>query len=240
MAAAHVFVASLDRPELDADDRHHLERVLRLRPGEEITVGDGAGGCRTCRFGPTLEPLDDVRREPRAEPVITVGFALVKGGRPEWIVQKLTEVGVDKVVPFVAARSVVRWEGIRVERGVARLRKVAREAAMQSRRLWLPEVEWVETFSAAGRGPGTAVADRDGDPPSLTATTVLVGPEGGWAPEERGAGLPVVALGPNVLRSETAALVAGVLWSAMRARLVAGGDVALVRDQVARRPGLGR
>jgi len=106
----HAFVADLDRPVLDDHDRHHFERVVRLRAGDALTVSDGQGGWRSCRFGEELEPVDEVASVARPEPAVTVAFALVKGERPEWVTQKLTELGVDTIVPFTAARSVVRWD----------------------------------------------------------------------------------------------------------------------------------
>ena len=219
---AHAFVADLDAPELDPADRHHLERVLRLRPGDEITVSDGRGGWRTCRLGPPgLEPLDGVRHDPRPSPEIAVAFALVKGERPEWAVQKLTELGVDRIVPFAAARSVVRGEGERAARQAERLRRVAREAAMQCRRTWLPEVEDVMTFDEVAARPGAVLADREGTPPSLPGGPVLVGPEGGWSDEERAREIPRMALGEHVMRAETAAVAAAAVLGALRAGLVA-------------------
>jgi len=135
-------------------------------------------------------------------------------------VQKLTELGVDRIVPFAAARSVARWDGDRAERHVARLRKVAREAAMQCRRAHLPVVDDVVDFATAAAIPGACLADAGGAPPSLDRAVVLVGPEGGWSDEERSAGLPTVGLGAHVLRAETAALTAGALLGALRAGLV--------------------
>jgi 16S rRNA (uracil1498-N3)-methyltransferase len=220
LARAHAFVADLQRPELDPDDRHHLERVLRLHPGDELTVSDGAGGWRACRFGPTLEPVGDVARDPRPSPPLTVAFALVKGERPEWAVQKLTELGVDRIVAFAAARSVVRWEPARAAHQAERMRRVAREASMQCRRTWLPEVEDVTVFDEVAARPGAVLADREGAPPSIPRGPVLVGPEGGWSPEEAGAGLPLMALGTHVLRAETAAVAAAALLGALRAGLV--------------------
>jgi 16S rRNA (uracil1498-N3)-methyltransferase len=219
-ARAHAFVVDLDSPELDADDRHHLERVLRLRPGEEITVSDGRGGWRACRLGPALEPLGAVVAEPRPSPEITVAFALVKGERPEWAVQKLTELGVDRILPFAAARSVVRWDGEQAVRQAARLRRVAREAAMQCRRTWLPEVEEVTGFDEVAGRPGAVLADRDGAAPSLPGGPVLVGPEGGWSAEELARDLPRMALGDHVLRAETAAVAVAAVLGALRAGLV--------------------
>jgi 16S rRNA (uracil1498-N3)-methyltransferase len=220
-AAAHVFVADLDQPALDAADRHHLERVLRLRTGEEITVSDGSGGWRRCAFGRTLEPLGGVAREPRPVPPITVAFAPVKGDRPEWTVQKLTELGADRIIPFVAARSVVRWPSDRARAQVERLRRIAREAASQSRRVWLPEVEELSTFGDLAACRGATLAHPDGGLPSL-APLVLVGPEGGWSDEELGAGLARMRLGAHILRAETAAVAACTLLAALRAGIIPG------------------
>jgi 16S rRNA (uracil1498-N3)-methyltransferase len=222
--AAHAFVADLDAPELEQDDRHHLERVLRLRPGQAVTVADGAGGWRTCAWtgAGRIEPCHPVVREPAPSPPVTVGFALTKGERPEWVVQKLTEAGVDRIVAFVAARSVVRWDDQKAAAQARRWRRVAREAAMQSRRSRLPVVDEVAPGAAtvAGTTGGVALAEPGGGPVSLERPTVLVGPEGGWTDEELGLGLPTVGLGPTVLRAETAALSAGLLLCALRAGVV--------------------
>jgi 16S rRNA (uracil1498-N3)-methyltransferase len=216
---AHVFVADLADPQLDDADRHHLERVLRLRAGEEVTVSDGRGGWRRCTFGAggDLQPEGEVEQRPQPAPAITVAFALTKGDKPELTVQKLTELGVDRIVPFVAARSVVRWDDERAARQVERLRRVAREAGMQSRRAHLPEVAEVADFATVARLPGAVLADAGGQPPALATPAVLVGPEGGWSDEERAAGLPCAGLGDHVLRAETAAITAAALWTALRA-----------------------
>lgn len=223
----HVFVVDVDAPALDDDDRHHIERVLRTRDGEEVTVADGRGRWRRCvlRGGGVLEPIAHVERVEWPSPPITIAFALTKGDRPELTVQKLTELGVDRIVPFTAARSVARWDGDRAVRHVERLRKVAREAAMQSRRAWLPEVADLATFDETAGLPGSALADAGGAPPSVDHQIVLIGPEGGWAPEER-AGRPTVGLGEHVLRAETAAIAAAALLAAIRSRwVIATGSI---------------
>jgi 16S rRNA (uracil1498-N3)-methyltransferase len=221
-AAAHVFVDDLESLSLDADDAHHLERVLRLRPGQMVTASDGAGGWRRCAWTAAgLAPDGPIDADPRPDPPVTIGFAVPKGDRPEWIVQKLTEVGVDRIVPLAAARGVVRWDDAKAARNVERLRKVAREAAMQSRRAWLPVVDDVTTparLYEAGGG-SAALAQPGGAALSLAVPTILVGPEGGWAPEEW-AGRRSVGLGPTVLRTETAAVTAGILLTALRAGIV--------------------
>lgn len=220
-ASAHVFVADLDGPELDDDDRHHLGRVLRLRIGERVTVGDGAGSWRAAVWtGSGVDPTGEVQRVARPGPPITIAFALTKGDKPELVVQKLTEVGVDDIVAFPAARSVVRWDDDRRTRHLHRLERVVREAAMQSRRAWLPTVSIAASFAAVARHPGAALADLDGDPPSLARPVVLVGPEGGWSDDERATVTARVGLGDAVLRAETAALTAGALLTALRSGLV--------------------
>src|SRR5436189_181101 len=125
-ARAHAFVADVESPELGPDDRHHLERVLRLRPGDELTVADGAGRWRRCRFGPVVEVDGDVEVEP---------------------------------------------------------------------------------------------------PPAPALTCLLVGPEGGWTDEELALAPARVALGPTVLRAETAAVAGAVLLAGLRAGLVATANL---------------
>ena len=199
--------------------------MLRLRPGDGVTVSDGAGGRLACRFGPRLETVGEVERVARQVPQITVAFAVVKGQRPEWAVQKLTELGVDRIVPILSARSVVRWPAGESASQLTRLRRVAREAAVQSRRVWLPVVGTVARFETVAAERGACVAHPGGGPPSLHRPVLLVGPEGGWDEAELAvAGPATVGLGPSVLRTETAAVVAGTLLCALRAGIVRSGD----------------
>ena len=218
-SAAHVFVDSLHTPTLNSDDQHHLARVLRLRAGESVSVSDGQGRWRSCRFvsADVLEPDTEIETVDRAAPEITIGFALPKGDRPEWIVQKLTEIGVDHVIVLHAERSVVRWEPDRAERNIAKLVKVAREASMQSRRVWLPTVSGPLRADQV-IGEAVSLAEPDGDALTLAATTVLIGPEGGWTPNELNITASHVSLGKSILRVETAALVAAANLSALRDR----------------------
>lgn len=236
-AAVQVFVDDVAHPVLSADDLHHVGRVLRLRAGEEIIVSDGAGRWARSRWqgGDTdaLIAVHDeagpggdggVQYEPGPAPSLTVAFAPTKGERPEWVVQKLTELGIDRIVPLVSERTVVRWEGARRQGAVARLRRVAREAAAQCRRVWLPEVSDVVAFGELGRlgGAGEVVlAQLSGDRPSLAQRVVAVGPEGGWSAAELGSGLPTVGFGLSVLRAETAAVTAGALMVSLRTGTVA-------------------
>jgi 16S rRNA (uracil1498-N3)-methyltransferase len=215
----HVFVTDLDEPVLDERDRHHLARVLRLRDGDALTLSDGKGAWRPARFGDEIEPAGPVERVAEPAPRLCVGFALVKGERPELIVQKLTELGIDRIVPFTAERSVVRWDQERAAHHTERLRRVAREAAMQSHRCWLPDVADLADLAGLVAG-GAVLADRDGGPLPDPLRPVLVGPEGGWTDGERASATGRVALGPHVLRVETAAIAAGALLAAVRAEVV--------------------
>jgi 16S rRNA (uracil1498-N3)-methyltransferase len=158
-----------------------------------------------------------VLSEEAARPTLTVGFAVVKGDRPDLVVRALTEIGIDRMVPLQCTRSVVRWTGDRGHEAVERLRRVVRSAGMQSRRVWLPEVSDVrEIGDLLGDGSDVALA-VPGAVDAIDAAarpTVLVGPEGGWTAEELASAAGSVAqvgLGPHVLRSGTAAIVAGVL-----------------------------
>jgi 16S rRNA (uracil1498-N3)-methyltransferase len=236
-ASAQVFVDDPARPQLADGDAHHLGRVLRLRPDEEVIVSDGAGHWARTRWPGGdpggLVPLTDgtgpggdgrVLFEEAATPALTVAFAPTKGEKPEWVVQKLTELGIDRVVPLVSERSVVHWSGARGQASVERLRRVAREACAQCRRVWLPEITEVMEFGALSTlgAPGeVGLAQLSGDPLRTTQLVVAVGPEGGWSVGELTAGLPTVGFGLSVLRAETAAVTAGALMVSLRTGTVA-------------------
>ena len=208
-----VFVADVEAPELDDGDRHHLQRALRLRSGDPFVVADGAGSWRPVRLGDVVEPVGAVVAVSRPAPALTVGLTPTKGDRPEWAVQKLTELSVDRIVLLRTERSVVRWEGERMAHHLERLRRVVREAAMQSRRVWLPELVGLHTLDDH---PGAILADPGGRPPTAADHLVLCGPEGGWSDAERARAGDRVGLGPGILRAETAAVTAGALLAALR------------------------
>ena len=222
-AVAHVIHdGSLDDDLIvSGDDGHHLERVRRLRVGEIVTAGDGNGRWReycvdsTNRGSLSLRAQSGVRIEPHLEPPLAVAFALTKGGKPDAVAARLTELGVDRLLPVIAARSVVRWK--RSEREPDdRLRRVVREAAMQCRRARLPVIEPLGSLADLVGTPDLVVAERDGAPaselpaPGAAGWVVLVGPEGGFEPGELDALGPVsrLGLGPHILRAETAAVAA--------------------------------
>ena len=208
-SAAHVFVDALDAISLSRDDSHHLFRVLRLRDGEPVTVSDGRGGWQVCTVaGNALLPTGDVLVEPAATQ-LTIAAAIPKGDRVEWMVQKLTELGTSEVVFMHCERSVVRWKGERGAHQLERLARVAREAAMQSRRVWLPQLRGPVEFAEAAAFAGAVIADPEGDVAG-TPSVVLIGPEGGFTETERQA-CPRIRLAPGILRVETAAVAAAAI-----------------------------
>lgn len=215
-----VFVDDFEHPQLKAHDLHHLEKVLRLRRGDPITVGDGAGAWGEARFGPEPALTGARQRSTPSIPLLTVAFTPVKGVRPEWVVQKLTELGVDCLVPVVTMRSIVRWDPAKASRQHERMVVAAREACMQSRRLVLPQVKPVVSLPVfLVQYPGAVAADPAGSLIHSGHTTIVVGPEGGFSPDEV-AGVDLVALPGNVLRAETAAVVAAALVCGLRAGFV--------------------
>ena len=208
-AAAHVLVDDVAVPVLDEAARHHVFRVLRLRDGEAVTVTDGRGRWRVCRSsGATIEPDGDEQFEPAPTDPLTIAFAIPKQDRPEWIVQKLTELGVDRIVVLHAARSVVRWDAERAVKHIAKLERVAIEATQQSRRVWLPTV--AGPVAASELLPGAAAAEPGGREIGVADRILAIGPEGGWSSGELDLAGAKVSLGPTVLRVETAALAAAV------------------------------
>jgi 16S rRNA (uracil1498-N3)-methyltransferase len=230
-AAAHTFVHQLDDSlALEGDAARHLAGSLRLRPGECVTAADGNGRWRAyevstvARHEIDLVASAPVVAEPRPAPAVCVAFALTKADKPDLVVQKLTELGVDRLVLVRSARSVRRWDDARAAAAVARLERVAREAAQQCRRATLPVVGGLETPAGLATRPGLVVADPEGggagevELPAAAEWTLAVGPEGGFDPDELAAMPgPRLALGPYVLRAETAAIAGAAALCARRA-----------------------
>jgi 16S rRNA (uracil1498-N3)-methyltransferase len=216
---------------LDGPEGRHAAAVRRLRPGERVDLGDGEGRLVECvvasagRDSLHLEARER-RRVPRPDPRIVVVQALPKGDRGELAVETMTEVGVDVIVPWTAARCVTQWKGDRRAKALGRWRATAREAAKQSRRAWFPEVtEPAGTVAAAERVGGAALAlvlheeaktplSRI-DVPDTGDIVVIVGPEGGVTDDEiaafETAGATPALLGPTVLRTSTAGVAAAAV-----------------------------
>jgi 16S rRNA (uracil1498-N3)-methyltransferase len=214
--------------ELDGPEGRHAAVVQRLRVGDAVDLTDGRGSVASCtvaavsKTGLTCAVVSR-RVEPVASPRFVVVQALAKGDRAERAVEMLTEVGVDLIVPWTAARSVVRWQGEREARALSRWRSTAREAAKQSRRAWFPSVadpaSTVQVCALLQDAALPLVLHEAATVPLASATVptsgdvvVVVGPEGGISDEEIAsfteAGGRPVRLGPSVLRTSTAGVAA--------------------------------
>lgn len=217
---------------LGGDEGFHAASVRRIRPGEQLVLGDGAGGLAHCevehagRDGLRARVLKRWSVAPGTPPV-TVVQALPKSERSELAIELATEAGADGFLAWQAARCVANWHGARVEKGLRRWRAVARSAARQSRRAHIPLVDGVLSTPALtsrirdeAAGGATVLAlhesatERlaDADLAGATSVLLVVGPEGGIADDEMAAlsdaGATAVRLGPQVLRTSTAAAVA--------------------------------
>ena len=165
-----LLVGQRDFYQLDDVNAHHLHRVLRVRAGELVTLTDGFGAWVTTVVGDVGRPgllghVGGVFRTDRPRPGLEVGFALTKAEKPEWVIQKLTELGITAMAPLIAERSVVRWEADRAAKNVARLQAIAREAVQQSRQIWLPTLYLPQKLAdfVGSRHPETfARCDRGG------------------------------------------------------------------------------
>ena len=210
---------------VDGPEAHHAVAVRRLAVGEPVLLTDGVGRVAECEVTATGKSrLDVVVRKvsavPAPTPEVVVVQALPKGDRGELAVEVLTEIGVARIVPWAASRSVAVWRGERAEKSLARWRATAREAAKQARRAWFPEVvplaSTAEVVALVADAPLALVLHEDATEP-LPAdvpdrVVLVVGPEGGLAPEELAAfsdaGARPVRLGAEVLRTSTAGVAA--------------------------------
>lgn len=224
-----------DELELTGAEAHHAAAVRRVRPGEAVTLGDGRG---VWLEGAVIEAepkrvrvrVDGRRVEDAARPRLALAQALAKGDRDELAVQAATELGVDEVVPWQAARSISRWEGPKARKGRERWQAIVREAAKQAHRAWVPDVAEIQTTGQLAQRDGLLlVLDPWADAPlsgvdldGSERLTLVVGPEGGIAPEElerlEAAGARRVRLGATVLRTSTAGPAALALLNARLGR----------------------
>lgn len=218
------------RLRIDGADGHHLQRVRRIELHETIVVADARGGWYTAEVVGLGDGAVDVERtgpnhvEPVNAPTITIAFAPAKSDHGTEVVHQLVELGVDRVIPTLMQRSVVRWDGSRAAKAHDRLRRIAREAAMQSHRARIPIVEAPISVASLAGHPGLVVAERGGRPiaelaePRGGERVVVIGPEGGLAPEERSAlgEIATIGIGGHVLRSVTAPVAVAAVLAARR------------------------
>ena len=215
-------------------EAHHAAAVRRVRPGEQVTIGDGRGVWLTAeceRVDSRAELSFRVRERqvvPAAHPRLGLVQALAKSDRDESAVQAATELGADLIVPWAAARCVSQWRGDKLDKGRMRWGTIVREAAKQSHRAWIPDVARLHNTDEVA-----ALAERSRllvlEPSAQTPLTsvqvdpdqdvlVIVGPEGGIDAAERdafaAAGAELVRLGQTVLRTSTAGPAALAILSA--------------------------
>jgi 16S rRNA (uracil1498-N3)-methyltransferase len=214
--------------DLDGAPAHYLGNVLRLKEGAQLLLFDGQSGEWLARVvlirkGRMKLLAEQRTRELEQVPDLWLAFAPVKKGRVDWLVEKAVELGVARLLPVVTQRTIVD------KLNLARMRVHIIEAAEQCGRTSLPEIAEpvkLEAFlKARDYERALYFADESGGEPAATAfkpgsALILIGPEGGFTPEEAAAvraaaNVKPVSLGPRILRAETAALAAVSAWMAV-------------------------
>jgi len=215
-----------DTVVVEGDEARHAVVVRRIRDGAEIMLVDGVGLAARCVVTATSKSslsatVSSVSMTAAPLPHVTVVQAIPKGDRADLAVEVLTEIGVDRIVPWAAARSVGVWRGERAAKSLARWRSTAREAGKQSRRAWLPEVTPMvslpDVVGLVERADLSVVLHEAASVPlsslsvdGVDSILVVVGPEGGITDDELDAlgAAHVVRMGESVLRTSTAGLAA--------------------------------
>lgn len=210
---------------LDAEESHHLVRVLRLLPGATVFAFDGKGTeyeCQVERIHKTAVELKVIARlsnEMESPLQLTLGQALIKGDKFDWVIQKATELGTTRIVPLITEHSEIRksdnWEN-----RLQRWRRIALEATKQCGRRKLLEISEIQTFDQfcirETEGVKLLFAERSGkrlhELSPCDSVSLAIGPEGGWSDTElklsESHGFQPVSLGARILRAETAAIAA--------------------------------
>ena len=213
---------------IEGDAANHIARVLRLEPGDALTVFDGRGGEHAARIdairkGAVVVEVQEQATSNRESPLsLTLAQGVSRGERMDWVVQKATELGVTRIVPVLTERTVVKLDSRQSERKVQHWQGISVAACEQSGRTRVPEIAAPQPLEACVRG-FDAGATRVLLSPSGSlriadlkreqgGVVVLIGPEGGLAESEQqsalDAGFVAVRVGPRVLRTETAAIAA--------------------------------
>ncbi len=212
---------------LQSREARYILTVLRLGSGDEVTVFDGEGReyrtvlCEEYEGGVYLAIQEELNPERESPLRITLGQGLLKGERMKFVIQKATELGVNRIIPLVSSRSIPIMEGERETLRIEKWRRIAQEAAKQCGRTVVPEIGAIhELEDFLSQGEGTRVILWEGEPTPLREVieeidpqggiTLLIGPEGGFSEEEvstaQASGFLVAGLGQRILRAETATL----------------------------------
>lgn len=213
---------------IEGDAANHIARVLRLEPGDALTVFDGRGGEHAARIeairkGAVVVEVQERSTSSRESPLsLTLAQGVSRGERMDWVVQKATELGVTRIVPVLTERTVVKLDSKQSERKVQHWQGIAVAACEQSGRTRVPEIAAPQPLEACVRGFDDGATRALLSPAGSLrmaelkreqgGVVVLIGPEGGLAESEQqtalNAGFVAVRLGPRVLRTETAAIAA--------------------------------
>ncbi|PLR93812.1 16S rRNA (uracil(1498)-N(3))-methyltransferase [Bacillus sp. T33-2] len=219
---------------LKGGDFHHIVRVMRMNEGAEIICVDPVGKSALCKIAEitdetvAAEIVKWIEGSSELPVHITIASGLPKGDKLEWIIQKGTELGAFQFVPFIASRSVVKWDDKKSAKKVERWQKIAREAAEQSHRTRVPEIctpvnihqlvnespnydyKLIAYEEEARQGESSVLASTFSKLGEGESLLVVFGPEGGLAAEEiallKEHGFVPCGLGPRILRTETAPL----------------------------------
>jgi 16S rRNA (uracil1498-N3)-methyltransferase len=231
MLVPHLLPGPLPLPD---DQAHHARDVLRMKVGDEVELFTTAGQTAAAVIAEitatgVIATVQEVR-EPSSTFRLTIASAIPKGARADWMIEKLSELGVDRFVPLSTARSVVHPEG---KNKIERWQRLAAESAKQSRRMGVMEIETLTPLDAVLANSSTATAYLSTGPEALPPSAVfnlpssssslclLVGPEGGWDDAELARfaerHLTPITLGGTILRVETAAIAAAAVVAALRA-----------------------
>lgn len=215
---------------IKGDDVHHMRQVMRFRPGDQVICCDGKGHDWISTIveltsKSVLLQIDESQpsmAEPRTR--ITLAQALPKGQRWDFILQKATELGVSRIIPFFSSRTIVKVPKQKVAAKQQRWQRIVKEAAEQSHRGRIPDVDtpftWTELLEHIGnhKTPTLLAYEQGGKPlhtvlaalPAQQEVMLIIGPEGGFARQEvdeaQHQGVQVVTLGKRILRTETAAI----------------------------------
>jgi 16S rRNA (uracil1498-N3)-methyltransferase len=220
---------------LPPEESHHAVKALRLGPGDELVVTDGGGTVARCAIvgheeGLVRAEIRERRHCPAPSPTVVVYQGVPKGHKADVVAERLAEVGVGELRFFSSSRAVARWDAVKQMRLARRWEALARSAAKQSRNPHAMKTGvtllWEELIGSVGQEPHAFTLWEESPEPlraalpshRLDRVALIVGPEGGLTSEEvhslRGAGAVPASLGPIILRTENAALVAvsALLW----------------------------